>query len=504
MPKEIIMPHGEWGNDPADWQGDPEVWAEMFAACESGQNEGMASAFPDEGADHYMDDELCITEAPADDDLAVQFVGANSDIRYVAAWGKWLEWDGSVWTEDRTMGVFTRVRSMLRRIAPPPGPKSFRKSLLAAKTVSAIECLARSDRRAAATTDQWDMSLTTLNTPTGLVDLETGKVRPHDPTAYATKITSAAMHGDCLRWMQFLNEAMAGDEELIRFLQRMAGYAATGLTREHALFFCYGTGGNGKGIFLDTLKEILAEYAQTAGMETFTESRNERHPTDIAMLRGKRLVVAQETEEGAAWAEAKLKALTGGGKVAARFMRGDFFEFEPQFTLIIAGNHKPKFRNVDQAIRRRLHVIPFTVTVPEQGRDVNLMDKLRSEHGGILRWIVDGAVEYFRIGLSPPESVKAATETYLQDQDVFSQWLADNCETGPAYWETIQRLFTNWKGFAEGGNARAGTRNEFNDKMKSAGFQQERDGTKGGRGRYWAGIKIAPSADHIPENPGDW
>ena len=156
-----------------------------------------------------------------------------------------------------------------------------------------------------------------------------------------------------------------------RYLRRVAGYCLTGLTTEHALFFLWGTGANGKSVFVKTLAGIMGDYAVTAPMTTFVVTRSEQHPTNLAMLRGARLVVATETEAGQRWAEARIKMMTGGDRIAARFMRGDFFEFTPQFKLVIVGNHRPSLRGVDEAIRRRLHLIPFTVTIRPKGATGN-------------------------------------------------------------------------------------------------------------------------------------
>ena len=193
------------------------------------------------------------------------------------------------------------------------------------------------------------------------INLITGKPTPHIPTDYCTKVAGAQPDGigHCPRWRTFLDQVTGGDTELAAYLQRVAGYCLTGHTSEHALFFLYGTGANGKSVFVNTLAGIMGDYAVTAPMDTFTESRNERHPTEIAMLRGARLVTASETQAGRNWNEALIKVLTGGDRVRARFMRQDFFEFTPQFKLMISGNHKPALRNVDEAIRRRLHLIPF-------------------------------------------------------------------------------------------------------------------------------------------------
>jgi putative DNA primase/helicase len=203
------------------------------------------------------------------------------------------------------------------------------------------------------------------------------------------------------------------DSELITYERRVLGYALTGIVREHALFFGYGTGANGKSVLLSTVAGILGDYHKTAPIETFTASNVDRHPTDLAMLRGARLVTATETEEGRQWAESRIKSLTGGDRVSARFMRQDFFEFMPQFKLVIAGNHKPSLRSVNEAIRRRFNLVPFTVTIPVEERDLNLRDKLKAEWPGILRWLVDGCLAWQREGLSAPAAVRNATSAYL-------------------------------------------------------------------------------------------
>ena len=212
-----------------------------------------------------------------------------------------------------------------------------------------------------------------------------------------------------------------GDSELQSFLQRMIGYSLTGSTREHALFFLYGTGANGKSVFLSTIAILLGDYAKTAPASSFTASSTEQHPTDLAGLRGARFVTAIETEDGARWAESKIKSLTGGDKIAARFMRCDFFEFIPEFKLIIAGNHKPGLRSVDEAMRRRLHLIPFTVTIPQDDRDPRLAEKLRAEFPGVLDWAIRGCLEWQQHGLNPPAIVLNATADYLAGEDAIGQ-----------------------------------------------------------------------------------
>src|SRR5438874_5430904 len=202
-----------------------------------------------------------------------------------------------------------------------------------------------------------------------MIELRTGTNRPPRREDYCTKAMACSPREmPTPLWDRFLNTVTAKDKALQKYLQRVAGYCMTGVTSEHVLFFLYGRGANGKGVFLNTLRGIWGDYATVAPMETFIESHNDRHPTELAGLRGARLVIAQETEQGRRWSESKIKALTGGDPISARFMRQDFFEFVPQFKLMIAGNHKPSLRSVDEAIRRRFHLIPFAVTIPPEER----------------------------------------------------------------------------------------------------------------------------------------
>jgi putative DNA primase/helicase len=199
-----------------------------------------------------------------------------------------------------------------------------------------------------------------LGTPGGTVDLRTGELRTSRLEDCITKMTSVApLDEPCPRWIQFLNEATGKDADLIEFLQQWCGYGLTGLTREHALVFVYGAGGNGKSVFLNVVQTIMKDYAITAAMDTFTASKFDKHSTDLAMLQGARLVTASETEEGRAWAEARIKQMTGGDAITARFMRQDNFTFTPQFKLTIIGNHQPVLHNVDDAAKRRFNIVPF-------------------------------------------------------------------------------------------------------------------------------------------------
>lgn len=321
------------------------------------------------------------------------------------------------------------------------------------------------------------------------IELRTGLAREPRREDYITKCANAEPGGECPLWCDFLSQVTAGNQDLQAYLQRVAGYCMTGLTNEHVIFFIYGTGANGKSVFVNTLVGIWGDYAVTAPMETFVESKGDRHPTELAHLRGARLVVAQETEQGRHWAEAKIKSLTGGERIPARFMRGDFFEFTPQFKIMICGNHKPSLRGVDEAIRRRFHLIPFTVTIAPDKRDLGLANKLKAEWNGILQWAVDGCLEWQRIGLSPPAAVRDATAEYLTDEDSFSRWLDDCCVIGKWEWGIGDRLWKSWKEWAETNNEWSSTRKAFAGMMKSKGFEP----SKSQEVRGYKGINLRPT-----------
>ncbi len=384
----------------------------------------------------------------SDDALALEFTDRHKDeLRYVAKWKTWLHWDGTRWKFEDTLKAFDLARTVARHFANACNDDDKAKIASAGK-VTAIERLARSDRRHAATADIWDSDPWLLNTPGGIVGLRTGETLPHDPERYMTKITAVAPGGECPLWRQFLAQVTGDNKELEDFLQRIAGYCLTGSTSEQALFFLYGTGGNGKGVFLNTLSAILADYAAVAPMETFTATQGERHPTDLAGLRGARLVTSQETENGRRWAESKIKAMTGGDPISARFMRQDFFTYMPAFKLVIAGNHKPGLSGVNEAIRRRFLLVPFTVTITEPDRE--LPDKLRAEWPGILAWMIEGCLSWLENGLKPPDPVKDATAAYLSGEDSLAQWTEELCVTGREHWGVGAHLWKSWTGVGRG------------------------------------------------------
>ena len=435
----------------------------------------------------------------SEESLALRFSSLHSNsLQFVNEWGCWMSWDGCRWRADRTLAVFDRVRASCREASAECGNEEKTGVRLASKlTVAAVERLIQADRRHAAIAEQWDADPWLLNTPAGTVDLRTGEMREHERKNYITMLTAAGPGGDCWLWMRFLERITDGDCELQSFLQRVIGYCLTGSTKEHALFFMFGTGANGKSVFLSTIAALLNDYAKTAPVSIFTASNTEQHPTDLAGLRGSRFVTAIETEDGRWWAEARIKSLTGGDQITARFMRQDFFQYVPQFKLIVAGNHKPGLRNVDEAMRRRLHLIPFTVTIGERERDPDLAAKLKSEYPSILQWAIAGCLAWQREGLNPPPAVRAATLGYLAAEDVLGRWLEERCVSRREVWTAGAVLFADFQQWCERVGERAGTQKRFSQALEDRGFAQER--TRKARG--FAGIGLLTDVTDVTGGP---
>lgn len=404
----------------------------------------------------------------SEDQIAAAFSRRYGDaLRFDHSAGKWFEWTGTHWCRNETKLAYHYARKLAVEISL--GDPSFGRSSVA----NGVESFARADPIHAVTSDSWDHNSMLLGTPGGTVDLEQGKIFSARPIDMITKQTGVVPEsGPPLRWRAFLDEATGGNAEMARFLQQMAGYCLTGSVKEHALFFIYGPGGNGKSVFLNILNYVLGDYATTAAMDTFTASKHDRHPTDLAMLSGARLVSASETEEGRAWAESRIKQITGGDRISARFMRRDFFEFIPQFKLVIVGNHAPVLVNVDEAARRRFNIVPFTRTPPHP--DPDLETKLKHEAGRILNWAIEGCLDWQANGLIRPEAVEAATNDYFDDQDMFGQWINERCDVAAGKFEMPTPLYNDWAEFARASGEDPGSQRGMSSKLTRAGFRRRK------------------------------
>jgi putative DNA primase/helicase len=440
------------------------------------------------GKDDDAPDEA-IAPAYSDEALALRFTARYPNLRFTAKWNQWSIFDGTRWKTDETRAVFSCARIVCREAAREANAAKAAKAIASSKTRSAVVSMASDDRRTAATVDQWDTDIWLLNTPDGTVDLRTGEMRPHGLEDYMTKITAVSPDPSCPTPLfdSFLDRVTESNADYKSFLQRVSGYCLTGSTRDHALFFLHGGGRNGKSTLVKTIGGSMGDYHCTAPTEAFMDTKNERHPTELAMLRGARLVTSAETEEGRAWAESLVKKLTGGDPIDARFMRQDFFRYTPQFKLVMQGNNKPSLKNVDVAMRARLNLLPFTVTIPPEERDVELENKLKAEWPGIMAWMVAGCLEWQRRGLSPPEVVTRATDSYLDEQDTVARWLDEMCERDPNAFTLVHELYTSWDTWADSMGLFRMDGKRFSQRLEAMGFVRENRPRHGGRG--FRGIK---------------
>lgn len=350
-------------------------------------------------------------------------------------------------------------------------------SMQKASYCRAAESYAKADPILSMTAEEWDRDIYLLGTPNGTVDLRTGVLRPSLVEDRITKSTAVVPDSDdaCPVWLRFLREATGNDAELILFLQQICGYALTGDVSEQMLFFIFGAGGNGKGTFLRNLQSIMGGYSEVASMDALENQRFAQHTTDLAMMRGARLVSASETEEGKGWNENRIKALTGGDRITARFMHKDNITFTPQLTLLVIGNHQPTLKTVDKAIQRRFNMIPFTIEPKVVDKDLD--QKLEAEWPAILHWMIEGCLHWQKHGFIRPARVIAETQKYFEEQDVIGEWLREFCETDPENEHLCEKssvLFASWSKFAVANGVEPGSTKTFKPTMQRLGFNAKR------------------------------
>ena len=335
-----------------------------------------------------------------------------------------------------------------------------------------------------------------LNCRNCTIDLKTGAAREHSPADMLTRRIGVTYDpkAKAPRWLKFLGRIMRDDQEMIDFLQRAIGYTLTGDVSEQCLFFLYGHGRNGKSTFIETMLKLLDEYAIKTPTETLMMRDNKAATNDLARLYGMRAVVAKETDEGQRLAEAVIKDLTGGDKITARFLYQEFFEFRPSHKLWMYGNHKPIVRGSDLGIWRRIRLIPFAVTIPEDERDPTLHWRLEEELPGILNWALEGCLKWQREGLGNPKVAKVATEEYREEMDVLGEFLQECCVIAPDGRLTAAQLYTEYSAWCSQMGERPISKRALGLRMKERGFTQHRDGTA----RMWEGVKLRSKSESTP------
>jgi putative DNA primase/helicase len=413
----------------------------------------------------------------------------KKDLRYVAKSKKWLVWDGKRWRYDDTQQVQLRAKQTVTGLfadADSLTDTGERKERLkfaiqaqAAGRIAGMMELAKSEPGIPITQDQLDADPWFLTVENGTLDLKTGQLREHRREDLITKLAPVTYdkNAQCPTWEAFLKRIMAGDEARIRYIQKALAYALTGDTREQCFFILHGTGANGKSTLTTVVASVAGGYSQHTPTETLLVRRTASSGinNDVARLHGARLVTAAEAECNRA--------------VSARFLHGEFFDFEPTFKLFLAVNHRPVIKGTDHAIWRRVKLIPFDVTIPEDEQDKTLPAKLEAERAGILRWLVEGCAAWQREGLEPPEAVQAATADYRDQMDTVGAFIDECCVRDAAGEVTAARLYECYGHWCRTNSESALSKIDFGARLSEKGFTPRRTNT----GRFWRGLVVTKS-----------
>lgn len=436
-----------------------------------------------------------LPEELSEDAMAEEFAAQHGeDWRCVDAWNKWLHWDGEAWCEDRDHSRVEPMRMLYRRALQTPAAKTLtadgrRKMGGQAKAYASLR-YAGTDRRIRSTPEVWDMDPYMLGVPGGVVDLKAGKLIESAREQHITMRCSVApARGEPSAWLEMLRYWQGDDQDVIGFIRRYLGYALTGDGREQCMAFFYGPAASGKGTIMRLVSYLLGSvpppgntkfrsYHYEAPIATFLESRSDRHTTELAAMHQKRLITSEEPAAGAKWDEAKIKWLTGGSFITARYMRGDNFSFSMTGKIIVAANHRPRLATTDASIKRRMHVIPFEHPVADEDRDNNLDARLRAEAPQILNWLIEACLEWQECGLGLPEKISDSTANYLQAEDVLAQWIDESCDRdGSCESKALYQSYCRW---AEEQGEKVWSRRAWANALVERGFQTKR-GTAGVR-----------------------
>lgn len=386
----------------------------------------------------------------------------------------WLEWAGTHWCPDTTGAARRAARGVVASIYADIAALSMRTSQAvnggesvsstpidemqkwarASSKRAAIEAmlaLAATEPEIAARSSLFDADPWAFNVANGTIDLREGELRPHRQSDMLAKIAPVDYdpRAEAPQWERFLTRVLP-DTDVLAWVQRYLGYTLTGDVREQCLAFFVGGGANGKSVLLDVVLAIVGDYGLRAAPDLVVASHNERHPTELADLDGRRLAVCSEIEQGRAWAESTIKRITGDTTITARRMRADFYSFPATHKIIVAANTRPVVRGTDDGIWRRMRLVPWDVRIPDAEQDRELAQRLiATEASGILAWLVRGCVAWQRQGLGTPAAIAEATDSYRADQDLLGRWIEDRCEQRAELWQATTSLYTNYTEWCE-------------------------------------------------------
>lgn len=429
-------------------------------------------------------------------DWGLRFASWKAWLKYVHGVG-WHVWDDTRWRPDDD-GEASRVYANmvkdayaeLGQVADDAERKQAFKDLLAAEKKSFAEgalWFAGSRPEMAAAASSMDANRMLLNCANGTLDLATMALLSHSMEHNITKVCRGAWDPGLgeTRWSKFVAEILP-DAEVRDFVQRLMGSALAGKVREHVLPIFTGTGGNGKSTFTDAVSDALGDYAMQADPALLMATNRDSHPTGLAALQGRRLAICMETAQGRHLDAPTAKQLTGGDKITARYMRQDFFTFEPSHTILMITNHKPVVSGSDDALWRRLVVVPFEQTFSRDDADPDLKDALESEPDAVLSWMIHGWMEYQAKGLDIPAGVRAATDGYKADSDAVGMFLLEMTYETTMGTVNSSELFTEWKKWCSANGEEAGSQKTFSEELTRRGYSKHKSSGR----MTWTGFML--------------
>ena len=425
------------------------------------------------------------------------------DLRFCYPWDRWLIWDEKRWVKDETGEIDRLGKKVVQQMykdAIEKEDREERKLLVnfalkceSESRLNAMAKLARSEPGVPILTDDLDQDVWLLNVLNGTIDLRTGELGHHRREDHITKIikTEYLPEAECPFWLGHLKKIMGENQSLVDFLQKALGYSLTGNTDERVFFILWGEAFNGKTVTVETITELLGDYALAVPTDTLFMKRNESIPNDIARLKGIRFASCSEGEKNRRLAEALIKKMTGGNKQTARFLFCEWFDFIPSYKLFFETNHKPKVNPDDQAVWDRVRLIPFNVRISEEERvrKEELMDRFRKEYPGILAWMVKGCLLWQKEGLGIPVEVREATEEYRKEQDYLSDFIKENCQLGAKKTILVDHLYHIFRRWMEHTEIDTPSERVFTMKMKALGYKSRKITSGEHRNKYeWAGL----------------
>jgi len=421
------------------------------------------------------------------------------DIRYNAAWKKWVVWNGKFWEMDEgNVLVHEKGLEMVRNIYDDLlKTADYRERIEIEKAAIMSESVRRRKAFVEASTwvsalriktDELDPNPWLLNVKNGTINILNREFRDHRQEDMITKIANVNYdpNADCPMWKNFIREILDYKADIIKFVQTAAGWSLSGDVSEQTMFILYGTGANGKTTFLNTIMRLLGDYAIATPTETFMKKNGDSYTNDVARLRGTRFVTTTEVEQGRRMSEPLIKKITGNDEMTARFLYGEFFNFMPTFKIFMATNHKPVIKGTDHGIWRRIKLIPFTQRIPEEKQDKHLELKLREEASGILNWLLEGMANWNKEQLIPPKAVLYATDEYRGEMDVIGNFIQEKCDQKKELSVAIKKLYKAYSDWCEENNEHAVSERFFTLRLKEMGFVQDRTSTE----RFWVGVGL--------------